>query len=194
MQPTKKEDLRIIRTKKLLSTTLLEMLETKSIEDISIIDICQKSLIHRTTFYSHFKDKYDLFSYTFNVLKNEIINFSLIEIKSYKELIKITFECVLNYIEKNHEKISNIFKNNQAEKIIYIVEKDIENGITYLVKNYTEQSLQNFETQANISFLTGGITNLLFWWTQNIESCSKEKMIKSLKNIIYNNIKIKEDT
>ncbi|MBQ8844616.1 MAG: TetR/AcrR family transcriptional regulator C-terminal domain-containing protein [Clostridia bacterium] len=194
MQQSKKEDLRIIRTKKLLSSTLLNMLETQSIEDISIVDICQKSLIHRTTFYSHFKDKYDLFKYTFNVLKNEIIDINLLETKSYENLVKNTSECILNYIEKNHVKISNILKNNHAEKIIYIVEKDIEIGIKYLVKNYTNQTLENLETQSIISFLTGGITNLLYWWTQNIDYYSKEEMIRSLENLIFNNIKIKEDT
>jgi AcrR family transcriptional regulator len=58
----KKEDLRVRKTKANLYKGLLKMLEQKSFEDIKIIDICNVSLINRSTFYDHFNDKYELLS------------------------------------------------------------------------------------------------------------------------------------
>ncbi|MFW2490303.1 TetR/AcrR family transcriptional regulator C-terminal domain-containing protein [Clostridium chromiireducens] len=56
-------DLRIRRTYKLLSDSLISLLTEKSFEDIRISDICDKAMIHRTTFYKHFEDKYQLLDF-----------------------------------------------------------------------------------------------------------------------------------
>ena len=57
---TKKEDLRIRKTKASLYKSLLQLMEEKTFEDIKITDICKLSLINRSTFYDHFNDKYEL--------------------------------------------------------------------------------------------------------------------------------------
>ena len=67
-----KEDLRVIRTRKLLSSTLLEMMEEESIEKISVIDLCTKAMVNRATFYAHFEDKYHLLSYALEELKDKV--------------------------------------------------------------------------------------------------------------------------
>ena len=53
----RKEDLRIRRTHKLLCNAMFSLLETRSFDDISVVDICEKAMVHRATFYKHFKDK-----------------------------------------------------------------------------------------------------------------------------------------
>jgi len=51
-------DLRTIRTYKLLKDSLLELLSKDSFDNIKVNDICNLAMVHRTTFYSHFADKY----------------------------------------------------------------------------------------------------------------------------------------
>ena len=70
----KKEDLRITKTKKLLYEALLKEMETKAFEDIKVNDLCTISMINRSTFYSHYNDKYDLFVDLLNTLKNELFD------------------------------------------------------------------------------------------------------------------------
>ena len=57
-----KTDMRVVRTRTLLKNALLELLAENSLEKITVMDICEKSMIHRATFYKHFEDKYQLFS------------------------------------------------------------------------------------------------------------------------------------
>ena len=54
------EDLRVVKTKKILFETLLNLMKTKNFEKIKISDICEESLINRSTFYAHYEDKYEL--------------------------------------------------------------------------------------------------------------------------------------
>lgn len=53
-------DKRIYKTKKALKQSLTELLDTKSFEEASVSEICDKAKISRITFYNHYKDKYDL--------------------------------------------------------------------------------------------------------------------------------------
>lgn len=60
------EDKRIIKTRKSLKNAMIEMLEEKDFEHISITELCKTADISRITFYSHYGDKY--------VLLNEIFD------------------------------------------------------------------------------------------------------------------------
>jgi AcrR family transcriptional regulator len=55
-----KVDMRIRRTHKLLWEALMALLEDKRLEQITVQDICDRAMVHRTTFYKHYQDKYDL--------------------------------------------------------------------------------------------------------------------------------------
>ena len=54
------EDRRIQKTKQLLQSTLLHLLEEKTFEKINVTEICQKAGVSRITFYTHYADKYEL--------------------------------------------------------------------------------------------------------------------------------------
>ena len=54
-------------TKKALAEALKELMEEKSFEKINIGDICEKCEMNRKSFYYHFKDKYDLVNWIFDV-------------------------------------------------------------------------------------------------------------------------------
>lgn len=53
------------RTKQLFADTLIEMSRSKSIREIQVKDLCQTCGIDRTTFYYHFRDKYDLVAWIY---------------------------------------------------------------------------------------------------------------------------------
>ena len=57
----KKEDLRVKKTKLSLYNGLLSLMTKKPFESIKISEICNVSLVNRSTFYDHFNDKYELF-------------------------------------------------------------------------------------------------------------------------------------
>ncbi|ASF19436.1 TetR/AcrR family transcriptional regulator [Staphylococcus saprophyticus] len=57
------KDLRVIKTKRALSTSLYVLLEKHAFSNITVNQICNEALTHRTTFYKHFYDKYDLLIY-----------------------------------------------------------------------------------------------------------------------------------
>lgn len=57
---SEKLDRRVIRTKQLLRKALLDLMEEKGIERITVKDLTDKANINRGTFYLHYQDAYDL--------------------------------------------------------------------------------------------------------------------------------------
>ena len=53
-------DLRIRRTHKLLWQALMALITEQEFEAITVKEICDRAMVHRTTFYNHYEDKYDL--------------------------------------------------------------------------------------------------------------------------------------
>jgi len=64
--PTK----RAMLVKRAIIEALDELLENMSFEDVQVQDICDKAQVSRTTFYRHFRDKYDLVNWTYEHYKD----------------------------------------------------------------------------------------------------------------------------
>lgn len=77
--------IKVTHTNLLLWNSLRDLvfLENKDFECITINDICKRAAVHRSTFYNHFQDKYDLFTfgYRYYLLQKIILrlknNFSI---------------------------------------------------------------------------------------------------------------------
>ena len=102
-----KEDLRVRRTKKLLSMALLDIMEDTPFNKISVNDICEKAMVHRATFYNHFYDKEDLFNYILGEIQEEMFNKSVESgtFGSSKEMYMDLISNVLDFISENKPKI-----------------------------------------------------------------------------------------
>ena len=107
-------DLRVIKTKNLIYSTLIELMKEKSFEEIKVSDICEKALINRSTFYAHYEDKYELLVEFLNDLKEEFKNQldknskNLNNREYYIELIKLFLE----HVESKKEIYNSILINN----------------------------------------------------------------------------------
>ncbi len=55
----RQEDLRVRRTHKFLWEALMAELSERAFEEITVKDICERAMVHRT-FYKHYEDKYAL--------------------------------------------------------------------------------------------------------------------------------------
>ena len=86
-------------TKKWIADNMKELLLQKSLEKIRITEICSRAGIDRSTFYYHFKDKYDLTAWIFydsafgtDILSREEAAASLKQVKKDYIFYKRAFE------------------------------------------------------------------------------------------------------
>lgn len=99
------EDMRVRRTKKLLTEALGALLGEQSFSSITVNMLCERAMVHRTTFYKHFYDKYDLLSYW---LEEMIVSYIAIDFETrinapFQSLQHLTDDITLNIAKKQEE-------------------------------------------------------------------------------------------
>ncbi|MGN1317984.1 MAG: TetR/AcrR family transcriptional regulator [Lachnospirales bacterium] len=111
----KKENQRITLTKRLLKESLIELMAKKSIEKISITELCQTAGINRTTFYNHYGNQFD-------VLRDIEIEVASDLEKIWQEKSKKSdwtlikrVEILCSYFQKNKKLSKLLFKNNNSD-------------------------------------------------------------------------------
>ena len=121
-------------TKRTLSETLKKILQEKSLDKVTVVDIVEASAINRQTFYYHFKDIYDLVEWSCI----EDASRALQGKKTYdtwQEGLQQIFEAVL----ENKPFILNVYrsvKREQVENYLY--------SLTYqLIEGVVEEQSEN---------------------------------------------------
>lgn len=182
----RKEDLRIRRTHKLLCEAMFELLETRSYDDISVVDICDKAMVHRATFYKHFNDKNDFMEYVARVKIREFYdNGAKIHVASdLKNAYHALVENVLSFVEANKAMLRlsiNSSNNSFIESLHKIIYEEILALLNILILNG-----ETFSTPVEIKaqFLTGGVCELLRWWIRNDNVCEKAKMMEYIEKLL----------
>ena len=181
-----KTDLRVIKTKKILFNTLLELMKNKNFEKIKISDICEESLINRSTFYAHYEDKYELLMELFEEQKLSLLkeledNNNLIFSKEY--LMKL-IDILIKHIEENREIYSAILTNNRNGILIDFLTDAIEKDVSDKLKNNNEIIDSNIPLDIIVRFYTGGLINIGMTLITRREKYSKEELLSYIDKLI----------
>ena len=185
----KKEDLRITKTKKLLYETLLKEMENKAFEDIKVADLCNLSMINRSTFYSHYNDKYDLFIDLLNTLKKELFdkldenNYIVSTKEYYLELIRL----LLDHLDEHKKIYYSIILSNRNSLVVDIILdstiKDINKRLN--ISNIDRKSVP---TDVIVNFYLGAVSMVGLNYLKSDNKYSKQDIINYLSVLIPDNI------
>lgn len=132
-----KLDLRVVRTRKLLLKGLYELLEEKEFSKLTIDQICDRSMVHRTTFYKHFHDKYALLELMLNNLSEKYFSYE------FKERINHPFRVTEKGFEGakdfhrilENQKEDKEFNDLMFSQFIKLLQKDIQENIDQIDKD-----------------------------------------------------------
>ena len=177
-----KTDLRIIKTRNSLYDALIFLLKDKTFEKIKVSDICKTALINRSTFYSHFDDKYELFKSFIEDLKISFSN----ELKTIEENVTIKqyymqmIKIFLNYIEGKEDIYKSIMINNKNSIIMDMLYDTIMEDIN----NKISHSINDIPSDIVSSFYLGAVINVGIDWLKNGKNYSKEEILKYLDKLI----------
>lgn len=114
----KKVDRRIRKTQLAIEEALLELMETKRIEEITVSELSIKADINRKTFYNHFtsieeivdKIENDFFQYIFSFLPDKITMQNTIEIYNF-------LQKIIGLLDPYRDLLKKLYENN--EQIIF---------------------------------------------------------------------------
>lgn len=181
-EPETHLDLRQKKTRKLLVDALISLLQQHPFSQLSVTDICQAAMVHRTTFYAHFSDKQELLHYMLHQLEQECIDTCLPkgEITNPREYFLIAIERVLDFFS--------------ARRTLYrACVFSGANPMEHMLEEYAAQELcqrisqpqfrfspSNIDPEIASRFYSGAMLSLIRWWMSSENPVSKEQLLKNL--------------
>lgn len=164
---TEKEDARIRRSKRDLRCALMELLKSTPFEKITVIEICDKAMLNKVTFYKHYADKYDLFDDCIKEIGLDIYarvstdhpksNFIDNPLEFCLALLEeITVECM-----NRREALLTLISGDNALNN-YIVHNCIEKMIVSLITEISTTVTLKIPAKSLAAFLTGGFSMIIF--------------------------------
>ena len=156
-------DRRIINTKKKLTNTLLLLIQEKRLKDITVLELCKKANINRTTFYKYYKDVEDLVNKTEESLLVELET-RIPEIKR-NYLISFTGK-IIEAISEKKEIYTKLLGDNGdhtfLRKILSLVYEPSVEEWQKLLKKANKEDLENI-----YNFIVDGTIGIIENWIRN---------------------------
>lgn len=160
-------DLRIIKTRKLIRDAFVKLIDIKGFDAITINNIADMAMINRSTFYLHYTDKYDLLQKTMEEAIQNILQLVAPEAHIIDE--KLEYDSFV-------QNISSILKTVENDALLYkIILNDKEmSGISKKFENALIEKLDIcFPDHILISrdlflqLITSLYMSAIRWWLNN---------------------------
>lgn len=182
-----KEDMRQRRSRQHLTSALLGLMEEQPYGEISVVDICQRAMVHRTTFYAHFEDKDDLFRY---VLKNLMDQFSENWERAEAERglrvgIRDEFRKVLEFF-KVHQRLCSVGLGGAGSPQFQMMEKAIAQVLEHFIleREGADPQTDPYAAKAWGRFYAGGILSAVDCWLESGKPVPLEQMADLLEQTV----------
>ena len=111
-----KTDLRIRKPYKALCEAFVTILEKKRFDDLTVNELCDEAMIRCATFYKHFADQYDFFSFFIRQKQDQFISQAKEETPPngiYAYTLYLTQRSIL-YFKEHESLIQNILKKRHV--------------------------------------------------------------------------------
>ncbi|MFJ5760624.1 TetR/AcrR family transcriptional regulator [Neobacillus sp. NPDC093182] len=169
-----KTDPRVLRTRRLIMDSFIELSAKKEFKDITIKDITTEAMINRATFYYHFEDIYDLLEKALSEVL--LVNLNEDVYKSDK-LNEEAFIRIFTAITNFQKSLSNRCHRGYEDTIARIIREQLEN-IFYkmLIKQKTTEDKE--APKINAVILSWGIYGASVEWKRTGMTIPPEEFIK----------------
>lgn len=167
-----KVDVRILRSKDSLMNSLVKIMLSQGLGEITISQLCQEAKVNRNTFYSHYSDISELFEeLKGKYLESFILSFSS---KAEDSSFQANLNLLLGKLKEDEDETKVILTSSNGfdflkTLLMYIVPS------TQVIKESDEM-----ESEAISCFLLGGVCNLIYDWVVKgfpVSSSAVEKKI-----------------
>ena len=183
-------DLRTKKTKKLLRESLESLLRDKSLDDITVKEICEHASINRVTFYDHYFNKEELHDEIIAEVEHDIIK----EFKKDKSIYyldknyKKILQKLVDYFD-NNRKHFNIFLSNPKNRLLFTSQlhkyfmKYLRKGIKVNDNKIDKKEIDN-QILIKSQFISGALIYSFSWWLKDGFDISKEEFLKHICNLL----------
>ena len=182
-----KTDLRVQRTYRLLTQALMEMLQEQSFNTITVRGLCERAMVRPATFYKHFGDKSELFTFLVTELQREFLRENPYRDdpahpqEFYLSLIDQTFR----FFEQNRTMVGNAMRSDASALLVDLMTEQIERQVRQGLVESRQRGVElHSSPEVMAPFFTGALVHLARWWVLGDFATPREELVAQCAAII----------
>ncbi len=180
----KKVDRRVKYTKQALKMSLIEALQQKPIEKITVKEICEGADVNRGTFYSHYTDQIDLYDdVVYEVIQNGIeLTDGILDVhERFHNKVNMVV-AIYRYVKENADLIRALLNNIS----IFGFNKYTDKFNEVVHKVYLDEIKQEVEDHAFVDMVyqyvaAANLTLIQYWLNTGMKETEEEMAILAMK-------------
>ncbi|MBF4694670.1 TetR/AcrR family transcriptional regulator [Fusibacter ferrireducens] len=167
-------------------STFRQLIQNRSLDKITVTEICEKSAINRQTFYNHFSDLFDIFKYLFQ----EELSEEIAQNRTFEKWCG-GFLATLNYLKCNSRMILNVYQSSyRSEADLFFI------NISYqLLDRVVDECMNNMhvdliepDCRFIVNFYRHVFNGLMIDWVNEGMKEAPEDMLRKLQLMIGGSI------
>jgi AcrR family transcriptional regulator len=184
----KKIDRRSKRTRHALSSALVELVKEKRFDKITIQNVIDRADVGRSTFYTHFRDKDDLFQKDWERFLDLLADNIDWPKAGAAQFVPVTF--LFRHLEEFQTFYQSLVRSGMADSIF-------KSGVEYLANRITMGLNARIKHKSNATipvpvlsnYLASELFSLLKWWLDNRMPYPPERMDQMYHDLVNPTIK-----
>ncbi len=180
-------DLRVRRTYTCLMNAVLELLKEKNFEDITVNELCDRALVGRGTFYKHFSDKYEFFSFVLGEMFGYYLKEAEKEIRDDdpRSYYKAFFSAYIHFVETNKGSFGSLTSSSVTAVMLFTTSDTLCNKIEDHFRRDIEQGYSLcLSPTAAARFLTGAMAQSARYLIEHKDDPSKADLSENMNILI----------
>ena len=163
-------DLRVRRTNKFLWEALMSLLTESDFESITVAAICERAMVHRTTFYKHYEDKHRLLS---NGIQDELnglfeefdsaVNKPLEVDRESDTMARLV--TVFEHVLKHERFYRLMFTGDGFSKFSMMLRKSLADRFERRLRREGKQT--SLPITLNAQLHAAAMVTMIAWWLEN---------------------------
>lgn len=178
------ENRRVIMTKKLLRESVLELMDEKPLNKITIKDICDNADVNRTTFYKYYGDQFALVKEAEDEVLEKMGEF-LMNLNTEAEIISL-LETFLVYIKNNGYAYHVLLNNSSDASFSYRL---MNVALDKLMADKYCLGIEEDKKKYLYNLIVMGAINTIDFWINNSFDIAVKELAELMYNFINNGIK-----
>jgi AcrR family transcriptional regulator len=173
-------DRRVRRTRRALRQALLDLMDEKGYDEVTVEEITSRADIGRTTFYLHYRAKQDLLLEQFGELVDELVSqlsqtpFSAWlqsgEVKALEEHPTRPISIIFQHAADNAEMYRIVLRgegvDQASERLRVIMTNALDSFFQNKMESEDEQMKLQIPKEIFVNYFSGGLLNVIKWWLE----------------------------
>ena len=184
-----KPDRRILKTKIAIYEALVELMQKKKLNSITVTELAAAANINRKTFYTYYSTVNDVLDEVINELISSLKDLMYTMSEDYNMLSPQTLFAFLNTIMSDVDIVRALFTSDNGNMLFNKLQKALqETLLKELIDNDIKMNIPPEQYPLISSFVAGGMIYVYYEWITNPNGTSLDEMARTLTTLIISGV------